>query len=100
MKFGRLEVVSFNKIKNGKSYWNCICECGQIVVVNGSSLRMNLTKSCGCIRKEKTHENRFKDLTGKNFCKLKVVSFNKIEKGRSFWNCICDCGQKNYCYGK
>lgn len=37
-----------------------------------------------------------KDLTGKKFNRLTVISFSHlIKKGyRYYWNCICDCGNK------
>jgi hypothetical protein len=40
--------------------------------------------------------NRFKDLTGKKFGRLTVMSVaNKKYKDRGvIWNCLCDCGNK------
>lgn len=32
------------------------------------------------------------DLTGNKYGKLKVISLSKIEKGKIYWNCECDCG--------
>lgn len=56
-KFGFLAVTSRAESRNGKAYWNCICDCGNETVVSGSNLRSGAVKSCGClIRKEKdTH---------------------------------------------
>lgn len=34
--------------------WLCKCDCGSDVIVRGSNLRNGNTKSCGCIRKERT----------------------------------------------
>lgn len=36
-----------------------------------------------------------KDLTGKIFGKWSVINFSHAEKGNSFWNCKCKCGD-NY----
>ena len=37
--------------------------------------------------------NKFKDITGKKFNKLQVLSFNAINKdGQAAWDCLCDCG--------
>lgn len=33
-----------------------------------------------------------KDLTGKRFGKLTVVSFDHMLRTRSYWKCVCDCG--------
>src|SRR5688572_16122464 len=27
-KFGKLEIIYFDKISSGRTYWNCFCECG------------------------------------------------------------------------
>ena len=37
--------------------WLCECECGNQCVVLGDNLRSGKTKSCGCLRKEKSAEN-------------------------------------------
>jgi hypothetical protein len=33
-----------------------------------------------------------KDLTGKIFGRLTVISMSHVEKGKSVWNCKCSCG--------
>lgn len=33
-----------------KTYWNCICKCGNLHVTEGQSLRSGTTKSCGCYK--------------------------------------------------
>jgi len=41
-----------------------------------------------------------KDLTGKQFGRLTVISFSHFGKGtRSIWNCICSCGNKKKVVG-
>ena len=51
-KFGKLEVLSEDKsrTKQGKHYWFCQCECGNIVSIKGDSLRDGHSKSCGCTK--------------------------------------------------
>ena len=51
-KFGKLIVLGFEYEKNGQYFEKCRCECGNIAVVNSTSLKRGLTKSCGCIRNE------------------------------------------------
>lgn len=48
-KFGKLTVVDKNKIKDGRQYWNCICDCGRSVIVSSISLTTGKRKSCGCL---------------------------------------------------
>jgi hypothetical protein len=51
IKFNLLTVLnSFRTIKNNKNrlMWNCLCDCGNKVITNYSSLESGKTKSCGC----------------------------------------------------
>jgi hypothetical protein len=58
--FTRLTVVSrAENDRHGKVMWRCLCECGQSVVVNGSSLIRGLTQSCNCLKRELS-STRFK----------------------------------------
>ena len=34
------------------------------------------------------------DIINKKFGRLKVVKFDRIHRGRSFWICQCSCGNK------
>jgi 5-methylcytosine-specific restriction endonuclease McrA len=55
-RFGRLLVIQKvtrpQRIKGQGVYWLCKCDCGNEKVVWSSSLISNITKSCGCLRKE------------------------------------------------
>lgn len=56
-QFGRLTAMSrAEDSKGGKTRWLCKCQCGNECVVHASSLRSGNTKSCGCLRNEKSHE--------------------------------------------
>lgn len=50
-KFGKLTAKSYYR-KNGRTYWCCVCECGNIVEVRSDGLSTGQTKSCGCLHKE------------------------------------------------
>jgi hypothetical protein len=51
-RFGRLVVQEFaGRIKN-TSMWFCKCDCGNTKRVNGHSLKIGVTRSCGCLMKE------------------------------------------------
>jgi len=42
-------VVSENPERQHKKIrWNCICDCGNLTVINGGSLKSGLSRSCGC----------------------------------------------------
>lgn len=51
-RFGRLVVLSRHVDKNKRAFWLCLCDCGNQAVVNGSSLRDRVTRSCGCLQQE------------------------------------------------
>lgn len=85
MKFGRLTVVELDHLRRG-AYWKCKCECGNDVIVLGSRLLSGVTKSCGCLKKEKAQSKRI-DLTGRLFGRLRVLYYNKeLMK----WHCVCE----------
>jgi hypothetical protein len=50
-RFGRLFVIGYAHTLKGKTYWNCLCDCGVEVVLLGEHLKGG-TKSCGCLRKD------------------------------------------------
>lgn len=88
-KFGKLTVQKWDG--NGK--WLCLCECGNITLVQTDNLKNGNTKSCGCYQKEQTSKATFKDLTGQRFGKLTVLE--RVENNRFShvnYKCQCDCG--------
>lgn len=96
-QFGRLTVLEQlpkdPQLKSRCLRYKCKCECGNIIEVNGNSLRTGHTTSCGCSRKGKL----IKDLTGKRFGMLTVESFDHVDQNRhSIWKCRCDCGNITY----
>lgn len=82
-KFGRLEVVGCEGVKNKNSYWVCKCECGNECVVARPSLTGGKTKSCGCIQST--------SLIGQKFGKLLVVDSAGKKDGTTYWVCKCEC---------
>lgn len=60
--FGRLVVIREAGRANGAVTWLCRClgrkgdDCGNEVVVDGRNLRRGQTKSCGCLRRDRTSE--------------------------------------------
>ena len=100
-KFGRLTVLerADDYVKSdGKRdlQWLCECECGNKIITLGRSLKSGGTRSCGCLRKEKTLETPrpFTDLSGKVFGKLTVIEETNLrnDDNRVMWKCKCSCG--------
>src|SRR3990167_3487865 len=53
-RFGRLRVTSKAPLRNRVTRFNCLCDCGNSVVVSTSKLATGWTRSCGCLRREAT----------------------------------------------
>ena len=53
-RFDRLLVVKryTGPIKQWYALWECLCDCGNVRVVSGSSLLAGKSRSCGCLRAE------------------------------------------------
>lgn len=62
-KFGRLTVLEKTepfRCRDGKvqcAGWKCRCDCGNEVRIRSNSLLMGVTKSCGCLNREKPSNN-------------------------------------------
>lgn len=75
--------------------WVCICDCGNKTTVDKQKLKRGVIKSCGCMRGNSPL--RRKDVSkyvGVKFGKLAVLGFAYVKHSKSFWSCICDCGNK------
>ena len=52
-RFGRLVAIKpTEKRCQGSIVWECKCDCGEVVLVKGSSLTSGNTKSCGCLSRD------------------------------------------------
>jgi hypothetical protein len=56
-RYGRLVVAAYDHTSaRGRSYWQCICDCGTMTVVQGDRLEAG-TQSCGCLHRERAAES-------------------------------------------
>lgn len=90
-KYDNLEGKKFNKLTiikrtDGKRYfYDCKCDCGNVVSVNQYNLVSGSTKSCGC--------SSIKDISGKRFGKcIAIKPLGKRKNNKVVWLCKCDCG--------
>ena len=62
--FGRLTVIGLNR-KDAKcrKYYDVHCKCGLDFVACGSSLKRGRTKSCGCLRRQVSKQQGYKNKT-------------------------------------
>jgi len=53
-KFNRLTIISRAENEETRAAWNCLCDCGNTITLNGKQIRSGHTKSCGCYRRDVT----------------------------------------------
>ena len=101
-KYGKLTVIEEDITKNNRKYQKCKCECGNIIVTSGTSLRMGSTTSCGCNQKEHARQLGYMkrlDLKNQKFNLLTPIepTNQRTHDGHTIiQKCQCDCG--NICY--
>lgn len=104
-RFGKLIVVSnAGKLDGRRYYWNCVCDCGNTKIVQGSYLTSGNTRSCGCLTKEtgiqkmnKENSEKAKIPLGTRFGRLTVIEDLGLREQvlghkRRWYKCQCDCG--------
>ena len=102
-KFGKLTVLQRSDIQDGNSHtkkWLCQCDCGNTCYTSPKNLKAGLTKSCGCITKNRMKilgieqsKKNIKNLTGQKFGLLTAVYPTDKRSGTHvIWACLCDCG--------
>ena len=96
--YGYLKVLERAKNdSSGRAQWKCECKCGNIIEVKGTSLRMGITKSCGCYQKEQTSKASTKNLLGQTIGNFTILeSIQGAKNGvRHKWRCRCNlCGNE------
>jgi hypothetical protein len=88
-KFGRLTAIKLGKrSESGQNIWVFRCDCGVEKEFQRGNVLSGVTKSCGCLKKEKT-----KDITGQKFWRLTAIKFIGMNKRKEkIWLFSCDCG--------
>lgn len=57
LRFTRLQVISQGPSdRNGNARWHCQCDCGNMTLSSGFTLRNGEAKSCGCLTTEQLKE--------------------------------------------
>jgi hypothetical protein len=113
-RFGKLVALYVDEERSceGKVYWWCKCDCGNLKSIQSTSLtrKKRGVISCGCARNSKeaqdkakiTRESYPKDIVGLRFGRLIVLrktnikSHKAADNGAYLWECLCDCGELCY----
>lgn len=97
-RFGRWTVIGENPDEQSTSHkLICKCDCGNVRTVLYGNLRSGKSKSCGCLRAEKSREigmGNSKDIAGIRFGRLIAIKRSDNKDGHTRWLCGCDCGNQ------
>lgn len=95
-KYNMLTAIGFErKAKDGRAYFNFICDCGTKKVARLSAVTSGKTKSCGCL-----HSKRRLDIIGKSFKRLTAIKYVGQDKNRnSLFEFKCLCGNNKVLQG-
>ena len=77
MRFGKLVPIRFVERRNGRTLWECVCDCGNHTIVGYSNLVNGITKSCGCYDSEcklQRNRDRRRCATSKDFSCFPIIS--------------------------
>lgn len=97
MKFGKLTILE--SIWSKEPMVKCLCDCGNIVVLNRNSVITGHTRSCGCLQKETMTKIRFQDDSGfvSDFGNEIIRPYKRNKRGTLLWECKCgNCGNSFY----
>ena len=95
-KFGRLTVIRRLENRDGRTCWECRCDCGNLHSATAHDLKAGKVKSCGCLMH--MDSRRTIDLSGQRFGRLVVTERTEKRdmRGSVIWKCRCDCGRETY----
>lgn len=113
-QYGRLTVQSEVGRIGGHLSYLCVCDCGKQTTISGPNLRNGTTKSCGCLRSEKSSERVLKhgmslskeyktwmgmhrrcyDSTARGYSRYGGRGISVCERWHSFENFYADMGNK------
>lgn len=105
-KYGKLTITEFSHMKNGNSYWKCLCDCNNTKVLAAYHLKSGDTASCGCLKvyKHGREETGLKTLyrTYKKNSKRYGREFNvSLEEFKEITSKNCHyCGIEPMCIAK
>lgn len=89
-RFGRLTVIGIDDRNTRKTYWNCLCDCGNIKSVRSDSLQSGAIRSCGCLKREQNEINLVNEEKkkvakfGSKFGHLRIHEIWSNMKGRCY----------------
>lgn len=96
-KFNMLTAIEriVNYKGNGKTYYKCLCDCGNYHYVSND--RLGKTFSCGCVSVKGLSQRI--DYTGQRFnCLVVEEMLYNYKHNKTYCRCKCDCGNETIVY--
>lgn len=98
-RFGRLVGESTYHDEKGIRHAICLCDCGNHTDVRVGDLFSGMTRSCGCLRSEVSHDRTFEDITGQTFNELTAIKrvedyISPSGNHMTQWLFRCSCGEE------
>lgn len=102
-RFNNLLVIERASNIGRYTAWKCKCDCGKECVVRGADLKNNHTKSCGCLKIQKTQEKFYSQAINHIREKYGHLTILEVTDKRTsdrhiLYKCQCDCEQKTIIY--
>lgn len=93
-RFGRLTVLGrVWRLNNPYTFWLCKCDCGNLRVINGVSLKNGDSKSCGCFSTDSiVKHNTTHGLSGSKLYGVWSLMIKRCQNPRS--KSFCDYGAR------
>lgn len=90
-----LDVIN-NYGNKHKTYYKCLCKCGNERIVNSYSLLNGQITACKECSEQRGHEKRRKNRVGERYGKLVVTEmlYNYNNTKKTYVKCKCDCGNE------
>jgi len=96
-KFGKWIVVSEVKTDKPGKHYECLCECGNVKIIPGTTLRAGKSTQCmDCM-----YNKRFKPakMINRHFGKWTVIKYLGVKNRSHYYETLCDCGKIGHHYG-
>lgn len=79
-KFGKLTVLRYDHTEKprGTAFFQCLCDCGNMVFVASGHLKNKHTQSCGCLQKEIAILNSKGNTWGRKYEESKMASAKSV----------------------